>query len=1058
MSNTVKKLEHEEQMNAMTKLNHQAFANTIWDDPRKGMELHAFWKAFAHNADGDASIVAEHEMRRIEAVLLKMTDINSGFYSANTSSYVDIVGVKLDKTTDVAVETEVVVDSETDLTPEVEVEEESGKKVSLFTGTDMGDKPNHVDISNAAKKLLSEGKEEDALALAKQYFGTGNFSPRKPGQSTIAWSEKQINNWFKSIKDNVSKFEEPVTPTTEPSGEGTQDDSELQDYGKHKDTLDQESFALRDFAASYVKLATNGSEDAQAAEKLAELFFSQRFYTDKQIKTWKETVTKNEDLSTLDHFAILGPTASLSGELEDSEYKYSEFNALIKADMQELQVTKPVLEKKELLPYLIREMVKKHMTTIKGKSLKSSDDKVSYDMYTLLHCEDLIERIVTANFTESDSQVMETSEAGKEAPGKVSDSDVNTGGITDDIFSKIKEAVVTCIKNGGLLEDTLDSEVYKPFIVEGSKISNQDEMNAYLTENFKPWETEYKNSLTTYPMKEFVKAIEIGYHSEIKLFDMVEEAKTFIRKPNGKFLKLLDKAKKLEVIFPTEKELFAYIKGIYVTNKNAEGVKDVQEKTVVPKEEPKTDKVSGEATPATEAGNAEEVKEGNVELSTVKITYIENACYKALKQGKGIKGLLADRKVADLIENGGTIAGPTKDIETHYDTTSESFDKLHSDLKGIFNRISDKKKPGKNKKSLVDKAKDIIGGTKGEEPKVETPIEELVQEPSAVDTKASSITSFNDVQKPAQVLINSGITHADFLNWGYEVFLNRKMKEQSENAVFTEKDKIETLMRGMFSEFFGTSAQAEESGITNLTVEELKEVIISKAKEEDISYTGLCKEVNTLCEDNNIDLKTGERLTMVRENAPDVYGKHLEQVNKAYNEAKEKVLVLEKVSKSNPTVWDKVKGFTTLSEIYSTSTELCDAGEWQQAYNMAIELIEGGTITDAEGWTNEQITEWFDRMILKKEIAVETEIVVEEVEHLDDNFRALSQANGGKAFRNAIVNILSKNDDTTELRNSIISTIRGGEANYARKMAKKTDVILQGAINSAKAAVKPKKK
>ena len=79
-----------------------------------------------------------------------------------------------------------------------------------------------------------------------------------------------------------------------------------------------------------------------------------------------------------------------------------------------------------------------------------------------------------------------------------------------------------------------------------------------------------------------------------------------------------------------------------------------------------------------------------------------------------------------------------------------------------------------------------------------------------------------------------------------------------------------------------------------------------------------------------------------------------------------KVFVPEKISETEPTLWKQVSGITSLEEIYNVALELCEAGDWQTALNMSIELITAGGIKDAEGWNDDQITSWFNTNVLKK--------------------------------------------------------------------------------------------
>ena len=170
------KLEYRNLMDTMTQINHQAFARTIWDDPSKAISLHSFWAMIEHEHKGKNPEIAKQaalEQRGIEAIMLKMRTLNAGFYNVDSSTYLD------SRVEDI---TEEIEDTTTvdEILPETTVEEtivEGGKTVSLFNGKDMGDKPTHEDVSKAVKALLIEDKENDSLALAKQYFGTGNYTP-----------------------------------------------------------------------------------------------------------------------------------------------------------------------------------------------------------------------------------------------------------------------------------------------------------------------------------------------------------------------------------------------------------------------------------------------------------------------------------------------------------------------------------------------------------------------------------------------------------------------------------------------------------------------------------------------------------------------------------------------------------------------------------------------------------------------------------------------------------------------------------------------------------------
>jgi len=1071
-----KQLEHQDQMDLMTKINHQAFANTVWDDPQKAITIHEFWKTFSHGKSDEIKHIAQLEMRRCEAIIQKMTDINQGFYGANATAYVDTVGVETELVDDKGIEevlptkesddkSEAVVDAETN----VAEEEESGKTVSLFNGEDMGDKPNQVDVSKSAKKLLADGREEDAVALAKQYLGTGNYTPKKPGAKAQEWKDAAIESWIKSLKQGLSKTtpkeeEETSQPEVETS---TADET----FGATRGTLEAEQHALKDFAERYIRLATSGSEDAVAAENLAELFFKGREYNDAQIKVWKETVTKNDDSSVLDHFAVLGAIGTDDGQLVISDLTYEAINTKVYDLMQELQVAKPQLkDTQSLTDYMVEEISRKLYEEL-AHTCFTSESGATYEMYTKLHYVDFIERVVVANFTKLDSPATTNEEDGQATGEASSSEEADTGGVKESTIEEeqakametakkksrtgttIKEVTLASIRNGGTIDDIADNPNYDGFFGEGHKYTKRESLEKHVQESFDTWRDEYLNSLTQYPMDEFQRAIDTGYFTEVPLEETTEEAKSFMVKPNGDVLSLFDKDNKIETRFPSVKDLEDYILRIYKNNKNAESSKEAQgemqkdtssdgSESDEPKEE-EADTGSGEATESTAKASSSLV---------VKVSHIENIVNKAIKKGKDLSFILKDRKISELVEKGGAIIGPAKDARTEYDISAESLDQLRTDLQTLFDNVVEKKKNPVAKPSVLDKVKQITASTKGEESKEEEADEEIAQTPEPDETETSSIQSLNDVKPAGLVLIEQGGSKKDLLQWGQDNLLNRQMKEQEENAIFKTADAVDTFMKGMFSDFF--KEETTEVIEDEKTVDDLETFITTASKEENATYVRVCKAANSYATENALEIKTGSILKLVREVVPELHQAHLDKSNAIREESKDKVFVPEKISETAPTVWDKVKDFKTLGEIYTTALELCDAGDWQQALNITTELIKGGTIETTEEWTDDMITEWFDKNVLKKEVAESTEATTEVVEDLDDSFKALQAANGGKSFRNVLVQIMSDNDDTPELRNKIETTVRGSKSNYARKMAKAKSSVIQSKINAAKLLAK----
>jgi len=1063
MNNTAEKLEYQAQMEDMLGLSKQAFARTIWDDPEKAKSLWGFWKAFAHeySENVDRKTMAQMEMRRIEAIMLKMTDINTGFYGTKASSYINDVDSTATDIEEILPESN---ESES---------EEQGKVVPLHKVKDLGDKPLQADISQAARELLAEGKEEDALALARQYLGKGNYTPRKEKTTPKPWEENQISGWIRNLKKGPKPIETSKPPAT---------DSESMEFGKHKTTLGAETHALKDFSERYVKLATGGSEDALAAEDLAGIFFKHRNYSAKQVQVWKETVTKNNDISRLDHFAVLGTMGTLTAELVDNDKKYEKINEAIKNAMQDIQVTKPALENKDgLLTYLITEIGRKFYDNLINTAFESSEGTV-YEMYTKLHVNDFIERVVTANFTESDSQVTTNEQATQEQTGEASDSNITVEELKEQQSTgkTVKAVTVAIIRNQGVIEDAFASEQYNKFVGEGKEYETREELDRYVDENFQEWHDDYRNGLTTFPLDIFNEVVETAYLKEISVEDIIKEAKGHVIKPNGGVLVLIrpdEEGKTFEVKFNKPEDIDDYVKGIYNSLDKEKAEKEAQandetetvEESTIEVEETTEKRVEEESSADKSSGEAIQpaVESKNTTGPTVKVKYIEDVCYKAIKGGQDMAYLMKDRKIQQLVAEGGTITGPTKDISQSYDTSSESFEKLKADLEQIYARITTKKG---GKKTIVEKVKEITSISKGEEP--ETKETEVVDKQpdkgeeskstNTVDTTPTSINSFAEAQIAGFQLIKGGCTKYDLMSWGKEVFLNRKMKEHAnDEQKFTTQEKVEIFMKGFFKDFLKSEEPAkEETKEPGLTLEHLTQTVIDNSKEEGMTYAKLCIMVKTACKNSTLDLSTTDQLRLVRENAEELYKVFRDKQYQQNEETKNKVFVPEKVSETEPTVWDKVKGFTTIGEIYAISMELIETGEWQRALNIATELIKLGNITDAQNWDDNQISQWFGTNVLKKPTVKKAE-KVEEVkveENLDDNFRALQTADGGKSFRNALIKIMAENEDNEALRDKIMATTRDGRRNYARKMAKLPTKKLQDKINGAKAAVKSKTK
>jgi len=850
------KIEHEEQMTQMNSISPEGLARTIWDDPAKAMTLHKFWEQVASGNKNPIGDMAKLEMRRIEAIMLKMTDINSGFYGSRAQAYLDSYSTQI-------------VDVEEDTSKIEEIlpvtSEEDAKKVSLFSGKEMGDKPEQMVVSAAAKKLLSEGKKDDAIALAKQYFGTGNYTPKKEGAEAKKWQDKQITNWIVSLESGL-KDKKTGTTEVKPKVESNEDLTDINSFGRTKLTLKEEETAFDLFAKRYVDMATAGTEDTEAAESLAALFFKNRAYEAEQITTWKQTVTANDSLEGLDHFAILKG----DNELEEYDKTYDEINEEIKTDLDNRKYTGTELKDEAALKVKVTAgIVRSTREAMIGKTITGSED-TTYPMWTSLHHKQLIETLVTANFRIKDPEVSSTSDQESKDSSSTSP-DANAKPVKK-VVDPVKDITMTIIHNGGILEDVGLSNKYAEYVGENKEYIDEASMMEYITANFQTWSDDWRNSLTHYPYHEFDKALIGAFEQKgTTLEEFVKGAKEYIVKPDGSVLTLKRKAlhakedpsviitPELLVPFDKAEDFVEYINNAWGA---LETTKAAVEKAT---EETDSETSSDDQTEETESNVEKPVKLSDI---VVKMAHITSICNKALKKKRDHSFLLKDKKIRSLIVEGGAIESLDKKTKVDYDLTADSVSRLEKDLKAIFDSV----KEGK-----------IMKG--------EAPASEEKEE--VVETDPSVITSFNEIMPAGMKMIESGCSKENLLQWGVEVLLNRKMKEQGDATIYASTDKVHTFIKGLFSDFF----EKKQGPVENTyTIEQLKADTKSASEEEGITYPLLTSVVNELCKVNNFDLPGRDRLELVRTTIPEMYKAHMDKQDELHAETKEKVFVPEKIS------------------------------------------------------------------------------------------------------------------------------------------------------------------
>jgi hypothetical protein len=93
------------------------------------------------------------------------------------------------------------------------------------------------------------------------------------------------------------------------------------------------------------------------------------------------------------------------------------------------------------------------------------------------------------------------------------------------------------------------------------------------------------------------------------------------------------------------------------------------------------------------------------------------------------------------------------------------------------------------------------------------------------------------------------------------------------------------------------------------------------------------------------------------------------------------------IRESNKALWEEVKNYTYLNELFTKAQELCKAGNWKDALSMSIILISSGKIKETDTskeiikWDTDQIKLWYYNVVeasiqdVKETIDVKAEII-----------------------------------------------------------------------------------
>ncbi len=1074
----------EESINNMLKVNQQAFSNVIWDSPEKAIAIYQFWAERYQEGQGPNDFLIKHNMEQIEAYLMKAADHNCNFLGVNVQQYLEMKANN--QPPEAAIEDilpkmitpeisegedNAIIDAETEIKPADD--DKQTKVINLFAGVDLGEMPAHQKLNEVGRKLLSEGREEDCLRMAMTYFGKGNYTPKGEGQKPVVWKEKACKSWVAALADNVRKANATKTQTnsseqtTEVTKEATEEakaDLKPQieaNISNMQRTLELEEKAFQMIGTQYLSMLARGTEDREAAEELINLFFKNRPYNHEQVNRWKTGITaldKVEDVSHFDHFAALGVSGNKENNYELKELGNT-YEGVVQDVLEFMQSVELTAKSEKAAKNQIASLTKKHFAHILPFTTFKNANEVRYNLYTTLHYNDFIHKVMDVNFTvvmgdsnfgtrlaQDQEETTDSSTSEKENASTTEDKTATEVKAPKPTKEQIKEMVTTLIKNGGIIDDLRLNDRHEPFVSEDGVFKTEAEFYAYVEENFNAWRDEWRMTLKTYPMYAFEHALDGAIENDMDPDEFIKESKEYLVKPDGKYLQLVEKAengRRDVMIFTDDNNFEGYVKGRFARAASEKAVKaetsDVEKSDTEVKTEIKVEeqpKVTVEPTAATVGEH--KVKEAD----------IESHFNRGIKKGTSMKNVIQrHKKLQLLIRDGGSIISTVPGSGKVYDTSAESLEDLMSDLQMIWDRLVEKRR---GKKTLVDKVKDHIAPTtdKAETKASETPEEK--EEPTEIDqtdvlTDPDGIHSINDMRPAGLKLIEDGCTPEELLDWGAAVLLDRQMQEQQENAIFHKREKVDKFVRGLYSEFF-KKANANQETKVNLECL-LKEYYI---QDKAITYPQICKKAHELNEKHKLNHSSSELLKMVREWFSEAHNAWKKDKEQKIEEQK-KVFTPEKVSSYSKTVWDIAKNFAALAAVYGYAKELIAGGSWKDALNMAIETIESGKIEDAKGWSQEQIIQWFNSNFSERE---ETTSTKEEAkaepdakQELPPEFKAIRDAVNSGKYNVAIKEVLTKLGSSKEVRNLIVTATKQGTSKFTRKLSKATNEQLHEHIN-----------
>ena len=983
-----------------------------------------YWERRASKGTKEQKQMYNIEIAKLEALMQRMTDMSLDVYEVNATAYLDTRGDREDKSveeilTDVAAKADIKVDVDT-------IPAEETPVFSIFDGEAELKTPKLTDLSAAIKVLLKKGRFDSANLMAAKFLTVGDYIPKKEKQQPVKWSEEKIASWIRDINDSLMsektgakkeiENQETTNVKKEESDVASKGLTNTEDANlKLLETMIPEAIAghqdyqsRREVLNHYLNLGKDiNAENTMLwafAKRIGDAYASPKI-PEAAIPDLHARIDKFSKIFFA-HRPYTEDSVKAWTEAAKKEASISNFNYLrTKADVDPLKLQKSgismeAIKQRVEAEYLAGKTVQEVLAGLEEGilyKLIESKDKTTTSIYTKLHAKDLIERIYSVYSTKAKDKPAEVKGKGKVETAAT----IISADKSKVDIAEVKLLLSVIAENGGIFDD----------VKTHPEILNL--INREIQDNSKSPALKFGHEATLFPYLEAQFNVIVSKLSKVEATNTIEYTKPDASKEPievesktadlNNMLTLCDFAARNDV---SQEDFIKEHQPIVMTKEG--GFKSLMSPTAQ----------GGSKTISISSAN-----DFAVWVSSVYKT-VEDETKKPIEDPELVKSMKdLHAKGKELLEKG---------------TTYEQF--MEWLKKNLLNRKLLEQKPDKYFKS-VDAVISFAKNTWGK--KIPKPVDVVAETLKTIEENKAK-----EVGEPAEATVMS-IDE-----------INTHIAEMSVKEGLT----LYSLIRMLRDLYVKNNILIEEEACTLKNANGIVEAIIKESNP--IMYTERQQRKAELAlqkkgqleipleDENNIGTKVigpveSETETVVEDDKTDT------------NIVEAEYSVFEKVdvSVTHPTLWPVIEKFNSIDQVYNQAVEFDQAGDFNSALSMCLVMLP--KIDASKDWTPEYITDWFNKMILKK--TVESEVVSEvdetstetqEVIELGEEFNGLKEAKNPKSFKRCIADILQSKEDNTELRNQIIAAINSGKGSHTRQVAKMPDTEKHKQINNIKEKMK----